>query len=73
MKNKIKIIAEIGWNHLGKIDLAKKMIDSAKLNGADATLIITPYMQYFLLDSKTSFLFDTCITSQPTKDNQLNN
>jgi len=35
MKNKIKIIAEIGWNHLGKIDLAKKMIDSAKLNGAD--------------------------------------
>jgi len=33
--HKIKIIAEIGWNHMGKMDLAKKMILAAKKNGAD--------------------------------------
>ena len=32
---KTKIIAEIGWNHLGDIDLAKKMISSASKCGAD--------------------------------------
>ena len=31
----IKIIAEIGWNHMGDIDLAKKMVISAAGNGAD--------------------------------------
>jgi len=31
----INLIAEIGWNHLGNIKLAEKMIKSAKLNGAD--------------------------------------
>ena len=30
----MKIIAEIGWNHLGDISLAKKMIVSAKESGA---------------------------------------
>ena len=30
----IKIIAEIGWNHLGDMDLAEKMIISAANNGA---------------------------------------
>jgi len=32
---KIKIIAEIGWNHMGNMELAKKMISSAAENGAD--------------------------------------
>ena len=32
---KIKIIAEIGWNHMGDLDLATKMIQSASENGAD--------------------------------------
>ena len=31
----IKIIAEIGWNHLGNMDLAEEMIVSAVRNGAD--------------------------------------
>jgi len=31
----MKIIAEIGWNHMGDMSLAKKMIDSASKNGAD--------------------------------------
>ncbi len=30
-----KIIAEIGWNHMGNLNLAKKMMLSAKKNGAD--------------------------------------
>ena len=31
----IKIIAEIGWNHMGDMDLACEMISQAALNGAD--------------------------------------
>ena len=31
----MEIIAEIGWNHMGNMDLAKKMINSAVENGAD--------------------------------------
>tara|TARA_B100001123_G_scaffold442452_1_gene586070 strand:- start:1188 stop:1988 length:801 start_codon:yes stop_codon:yes gene_type:complete len=31
----MKIIAEIGWNHMGDMNLAKKMIASASENGAD--------------------------------------
>jgi len=31
----IKIIAEIGWNHMGDVDLAEKMIKSCSENGAD--------------------------------------
>jgi len=30
-----KLIAEIGWNHMGDMDLAKKMIIAAKKSGAD--------------------------------------
>ena len=35
MKNRVKIIAEIGVNHNGDITLAKKLIDEAKKSGAD--------------------------------------
>ncbi len=34
-KNNCKIIAEIGWNHMGNMSLAKKMILAAKKAGAD--------------------------------------
>jgi len=30
-----KIISEIGWNHMGDMDLAKEMIHASKENGAD--------------------------------------
>ncbi len=30
-----KLIAEIGWNHMGDLDLAKRMIEAAAKNGAD--------------------------------------
>lgn len=33
--SKITLIAEIGWNHLGNMDLAKQMIDAAANSGAD--------------------------------------
>lgn len=33
----MKLIAEIGWNHMGDMDLAKSMIDAAKRAGADYT------------------------------------
>jgi len=32
---KIKIIAEIGWNHMGDMSLASKMIEAASKSGAD--------------------------------------
>ena len=37
LKNKTmtKIIAEIGWNHMGDMSLAKEMIVAAAENGAD--------------------------------------
>ncbi len=35
MRNKVKVIAEIGVNHNGSIRLAKKLIDCAKKSGAD--------------------------------------
>ena len=35
MENKIFIIAEIGWNHMGNMKLAEKMIKAAKKAGAD--------------------------------------
>lgn len=34
-KNRVTIIAEIGENHIGKIDLAKRMIKDAAIAGAD--------------------------------------
>ena len=36
MKKKLFIIAEAGVNHNGSLSLAKKLIDKAKLSGADA-------------------------------------
>ncbi len=31
----VKVIAEIGWNHMGDIALAAEMIEAAKTSGAD--------------------------------------
>ena len=36
MSKKVYIIAEIGINHNGRINTAKKLIDIAKKGGADA-------------------------------------
>ena len=48
MKNPI-IIAEIGVNHCGRYNLAKKMIDSAKKFGADYVKFQTFNPDFFQL------------------------
>ena len=40
-KNKPFLIAEISANHCGNLSLAKKLIDTAKNNGADAVKLQT--------------------------------
>ena len=35
------IVAEVGFNHNGDVELAKKMIESAAKNGADAVKLQT--------------------------------
>ena len=32
---RVNLIAEIGWNHMGDMELAKEMIQAAKKSGAD--------------------------------------
>ena len=40
MSKKIILIAEIGWNHFGDIELAKKMITAAKnIDGSIAVVV----------------------------------
>ncbi len=34
MKLKVDLIAEIGWNHMGDMEIAKSMVENAALNGA---------------------------------------
>ena len=45
-KTKIKLVAEIGCNHIGQLNLAKLMIDQAKQAGAD-------YVKFQKRDNKT--------------------
>ena len=33
--SKCELIAEIGWNHMGYMDIAEKMISEATKSGAD--------------------------------------
>ena len=48
MKNQLKIIAEIGVNHNGKFQLAKKLIDEAKKCGANAVKFQTFFAKNFV-------------------------
>ena len=48
MKNELRIIAEIGVNHNGKVKLAKKLIDEAKKCGADAVKFQTFFATNFV-------------------------
>ena len=51
-KNQIYFIAEIGVNHCGDINLAKKMIIAAKRSGADAVKFQT-FLAKSLVTPKT--------------------
>ena len=54
-KNKTLIICELGVNHNGNIQLAKKMIKSAKLSGADVVKIqIFKTSELIIPNSKTA-------------------
>ena len=41
-KSKPLIVAEIGINHFGSLRVAKKIVDEAKKNNAEAIKVFTP-------------------------------
>ncbi|SVD19428.1 uncharacterized protein METZ01_LOCUS372282, partial [marine metagenome] len=61
MENQVKIIAEIGVNHNGSLDLAKQLIDEAFAAGVDIAKIQTSVPK--LLTSKHAFKADYALTS----------
>ena len=63
-----KIIAEIGWNHMGDLKLAKKMFFEAKKNGADLVKI-----QIFNVDRLTNGSWDKVGRRQIYEKAQINN
>ena len=66
---KIEIIAEIGQNHNGDIDLAKKLIDLAKENGADvAKFQLYDARKLFPPKSENEWFDYNCQTELKEKD-----
>lgn len=63
-----KIIAEIGWNHMGDLKLAKKMFLKAKKNGADLVKI-----QIFNVERLTKGSWDKDGRRQIYEKAQINN
>ena len=57
------LVAEIGWNFLGNIDLAKKMIVSAKKSGADAVK--------FQIWNPTNYINDMNLIEKNLSENNL--
>ncbi len=69
MENQVKIIAEIGVNHNGSLDLAKQLIDEAFAAGVDIAKIQTSVPK--LLTSKHAFKADYCLTSTDPDESML--
>ena len=65
MNEKVLVIAEVGVNHNGSVDTAKKLIDVAKKSGAD----IVKFQTYKAEDIAT----DTVISLDYQKFNVKNN
>ena len=55
MTKKIFFIAEISANHCGKLDLAKKLIKCAKVNGADAVKLQTYTADTMTINSRKKY------------------
>ena len=64
--NKVKIIAEIGPNHNGKVSLAKKLILSAKKSGAD----YVKFQTFITEDVITTNLRKAAYQTKNTKSNE---
>ena len=43
--SKVEIVAEIGWNHMGDINLAREMINAAKNAGIPVILLEDGYTE----------------------------
>ena len=69
MENQVKLIAEIGVNHNGSLDLAKKLIDEAFAAGVDIVKIQTSVPK--LLTSKHAFKADYALTSTDPDESML--
>ena len=63
-KTKIQIVAEIGCNHMGQLNLAKLMIDQAKIAGAD-------YVKFQKRDNKNLFNKKQYNEKHPTQHNSF--
>ncbi len=61
MKNRsqVFIVAEIGINHNGDMDLAKRMIRSVKECGADAVKFQNYKTEDFILDKTISYTYES--------------
>ena len=70
MKNELRIIAEIGVNHNGKVKLAKKLIDEAKKCGADAVKFQTFFATNFVKKDTPKVKYQRNNTG--TKENHFN-
>lgn len=69
MENQVKIIAEIGVNHNGSLDLAKQLIDEAFAAGVDIAKIQTSVPK--LLTSKHAFKADYALASTDPNESML--
>jgi len=58
-KYSVFIIAEAGINHNGNVDIAKKMIDTAKNSGVDAIKFQTFKAEDFVSDEKQKYTYES--------------
>ena len=79
MKNKFKIIAELGSVHDGKLSLAKKLVKAASESGADTvkfqmhiaeeeTLVSAPSPTYFNSESRYDYFKRIAFTFKEWKE-----
>lgn len=56
-KQRVYVVAEIGINHNGDMQLAKEMISAAKLSGADAVKFQNYFVEDFILDHSIKYTY----------------
>ena len=73
MKSQLKIIAEIGVNHNGRIDLATKLVDEAKKCGAHAVKFQTFFAKNFVTKNTPKVKYQKKNTSSKENHYQMIN